>query len=136
MMKTLAWICVGLTVAACGSAPVSTAEASDVPASRVFDPSLLTARAGTLPIVIKRDSGFVGGGCNAKVFVDGQAVADLNTSEKVTLHLTPGRHFLGARHNCMGTLAELQAQIEPNGPRTFRIGTGMNGDFSLQPTAF
>lgn len=121
---------------ACGSAPVSNAEAADVPTSRIFDASLLSARPGAVAVVIKRDAGFVGGACNAKVFVNGSAIADLATSEKVVVYLAPGQHMLGARHNCMGTLAELQVRMDQPGARTFRIGTGPNGDFSLQPTAF
>jgi len=124
------------SLAACASAPVSTSESADVPASRVQNSALLSPRPGTQALVIKRDSGFVGAGCNVAVYVDGAAVAELAASEKVTVHLAPGQHFLGARHNCMGTLAELQTKVEPGSPRTFRIGTGMNGDFSLQPTAF
>lgn len=97
---------------------------------------MLAARPGTVALVIKRDSGFVGAGCNAKVFVNGSAVADLATSEKIVVHLPPGQHMLGARHNCMGDFAELAVVVQPSAPRSYRISTGANGAFALQQTAF
>lgn len=128
-------VCAAL-LAGCATEPVSTAQAANVPASRVFDASLLTARPGASPIVIKRDSGMSGAACNVKIFVNGSAVADLATSEKITLHMPPGRHMLGARHNCTGSLAEQPLILQQPIPHTFRIGMGFNGEFTLQQTAF
>lgn len=136
MRRNLILGAIATALAACGTAPVSTAEAIDVPKSRVIDSSLLNPRAGSVPIVIKRDSGLVGSACNAKVFVDGALIAELATSEKVTVHLGRGQHMLGAQHNCLRNLAEAPLNLEDGKPRTFRIGTGANGDFSLQQTAF
>jgi hypothetical protein len=136
MRKNTITLAVVVALAACSTSPVSTAEAVDVPASRVLDTSLLLPRAGTVPVVIKRDSGFVGGGCNAKVFINGTQVAELSTSEKLTVHLERGQHMLAAQHNCMRTIAEASVSIQDSSPRNFRISTGAMGEFTIQPTAF
>jgi len=135
-MKRSAFVIVALALQGCGTTPVSTAETTPVPASRVADSSLLVAKAGTVPLVIKRDAGLAGAACNARVYVDGSEVADLATSERITVHLSPGEHMLAARHNCTQALAEAVVRLQSGPPRTFRIGIGFGGEFTLTQTAF
>jgi hypothetical protein len=70
--------------------------------------------------------------------VNGTPVADLDTEEKVVLHLPIGEHILSAWPNgiCGGGMSEVSTTVRAGKQLNFRIGYGSNGDFSIQPTAF
>lgn len=100
----------------------------------VFD----TAREGTTPVVVKRDSGAMGAACSTRIYLDGRPMADVRPVEKVTFHLVPGDYILSAQPNgiCAGALQEVRASVRAGAPLTFRVGSGTNGEFIFVPTAF
>ncbi|GJH04626.1 hypothetical protein [Paraburkholderia terrae] len=96
MKKTLCASLVALTLVACASTNVSTADAPEIPNDHVIDKSLTNVSAGTLPVTFKRDTfGPAHALYRVKVFVDGRAVANIGSGEKLTTHLPAGRHVFG-----------------------------------------
>ena len=122
----------------CATQPVSTAVAAPVPRDRILAPELLQQKDGLGAVIIKRDSGFAGSGCSARVFVDAKPAADLRPSEQVVLHLSTGDHILSAQPNgvCGGGMVETRVRVTPTETAIFRMGYGTAGDFTFTPTAF
>lgn len=126
------------TLIGCATQPVSTAVAVPVPRDRILAPELLQQEDGRGAVIIKRDSGFGGSGCSARVFVNAKPAADLRPSERVVLHLPVGDHILSAQPNgiCGGGMVETRVRVTPTETATFRMGYGTAGDFTFTPTAF
>lgn len=123
----------------CATQPIPTSEAALVPDSRIHDRALLQPLPGTGSITVKRDSGFLGSGCNTSVYANGALIAQLAPSEKITFHMPEGKHVLSAWPNnpCGGGLTEVEASVNANKPLTYRIGSANNGGgATLYPTAF
>ncbi|EPB8575340.1 hypothetical protein ACRTL4_005081, partial [Escherichia coli] len=72
-----------LMLTACQSRPISIHDAKPAPQAKVF--KYQSAAPATL--VVMRDTGFVGAGCDASIFINGETVAKLATGEKATFHL-------------------------------------------------
>ena len=89
-------------------------------------------------LTIKRDSGFTVSACSVAVFMDGEAMADLRTSEKVTLYVRPGKHLFGARATgmCGGGAADASLISEAGKPDTLRVSVEQGGDIRIAPSAF
>jgi hypothetical protein len=122
-----------LLLASCSTQPVSTSDAREVKSAHWSEP-----QAGSAQLIVKRDSGLMGAACKVGVFVDGQEVASLGTSEKVVLHLTPGKHMLGARNGtiCGKGLAEASVELAVGSQTIYRIAILDAGGILIQPTAF
>ncbi|HEY0342105.1 MAG TPA: hypothetical protein VGC34_14965, partial [Steroidobacteraceae bacterium] len=92
----------------CATSPVSTDAARTVPDSRVLTPRWRTSAPSSGTLLVKRDSGFLGGGCAIRLSIDGVPAADLRTSEKIEFDLPPGEHLLAAGGNtCVGITTQI-----------------------------
>jgi len=140
MKKPNIFIAVALaaTLTGCATKPISNSAALPVPEKRILDKQLVIPDSNKSQITIKRDSGFLGGGCTARVFINAKPIADVNASEKVVLYLPEGDFILAAWPTgiCGGGMTEVAARVQAGIPMSFRIGYGSNGDFSINPTAF
>ncbi len=140
MNKILISSWVSILLIGCASTPTPTDSALPVPSERVLEAGkrFLNPAPQTGKVIVKRDTGVVGSACNTKIYVDGQAVAELDVAEKVTLFLPAGDHILSAQPNnpCSGGMTELAAKVRPNETLVFRFGTSGQGSPSLYPTAF
>jgi hypothetical protein len=90
-------------------------------------------------VTVKRDSGMMGSGCLSRVYIDAKAVADLDTSEKVVLHLKEGDHIISATQAgvCGGVgMVETKVSVHVGGIYNYRIAYGSNFEFGIYPTAF
>lgn len=136
-MRILATVLL-LFLAACATHPISDTEATPVPSDRVLDYTYLTPKPDTGQILVKRDSGVGGSACSSRIFLNAKPVADLFSSEKVSMYLPAGRYILSAWPNniCGGGMSEVQADVIAGQTIRFRVGYGSNGDFSIYPTAF
>lgn len=125
-------------VAGCATTPVPESAASAVPPDRLYAPALARPVSGGGTITVRRDSGMLGAGCSARVWIDGQPAADLWPSERVAIHVEAGEHIVSAQGNalCTGALLEVPANVKPGRESRLRIGYGANGQFILSPTAF
>lgn len=122
----------------CATTPVSNRNAKDVPSERIISKSSLIKNPGEGTLIVKRDSGFTGSGCNIIVYLDGNAIAELDTGEKVKFFAQPGEHILSAKQTsiCVAGLKEVGIMLKANDEKTYRIGFGGNVNMSINPTAF
>lgn len=137
-MKKLLAAAAIVATAGCSTTPVATNDATPVPLARVSNQMVLDPGPSKGTLIIKRDSGFGGSACNLRVFLNGGAVAELSTSEKITMYVTEGEHMVAAEATgiCGGKLTEARAVVNKTRPAVFRLTYGHSGELTIQPTAF
>ena len=81
-MKKIALALAIVTVTGCSTTVVPPSQAISASKEHVFKYQENEGNNGSLTIV--RDSGFVGAGCNATVYLNGERVAKLDPKEKAT----------------------------------------------------
>jgi hypothetical protein len=135
MKLLIAFAVCGMLLAGCSTTPVSIGEADPVPANRHL--SFKQSARGTVPVVIRRDSGFMSSACATQVFVNGSIAAYVRSGEIVTLHIPAGNIILGAQPDgiCAGGLIEREATLIPGRTAHYRIGYDHNGAIGLYATA-
>ena len=125
-----------LLLSACSSRPVSVADAKPAPQARVF--KYQTSAPTTL--VVMRDKGLIGAGCDASIFINGETVAKLETGEKATFHLDAGQWIVGASLEGTGLCAlnparqERETITKAGETKVFRVFTSNAGDIDILPT--
>jgi hypothetical protein len=97
-------------------------------------------------VCVTKDEAFLGKGCMARIYIDGQPAADLLSAETVTFKLPPGRHILGGgpspKAACSAFKADerLRREVDASGQAGeslgFRYLATSRGEFVLTPTAF
>ncbi|OBU11486.1 hypothetical protein [Morganella psychrotolerans] len=136
-MKKLLLITV-FTLAGCATSAVNPDLARVAPKDRVFTSDAKSENTGSVTVI--RDSGMVGGGCFATVFIDGERAAKLDPSEKTTFNVKEGEHILGAslegRGLCSSGAArqEREFNINSGDNKYYRIFTDQNGNMDIKPT--
>jgi hypothetical protein len=127
-----------LAVAGCATEPVPTSQAAPVPPSRFYAQHLSAKGPNTGAVIIKRDSGLAAAACAVGVYLNGNLVADLRTSEMVLLHLPAGEHIAGTRSSgiCFSGNSESQVIVRSGETRTYRISIDTGGTSRISPTAF
>lgn len=137
-MNPLLPLLITIFLSACSNTPVPTNQAKEVSAQRLTTPAFSSSedRAGT--IIIKRDAGTMGSLCAVYISLDGVGLAKLESEEKITAHVTPGRHIVSAQPKgaCTGGLSEQATTVSKGETQVFRASFASAGDFSLSPTAF
>lgn len=124
-----------LLLSACSSRPVSVADAKPAP-QWVF--KYQTSAPTTL--VVMRDKGMIGAGCDASIFINGETVAKLETGEKATFHLDAGQWIVGASLEGTGLCAlnparqERETITKAGETKVFRVFTSNAGDIDILPT--
>jgi hypothetical protein len=109
-LTTLASLVMVAALTGCATRPISNFDAANVPAERVIDSRYLQPIPSAGLVTIKRDSGFFGGACSTRIFVNAKPVADIRTSEKVVLYLAEEEYVFSAWPNvCGGGLSEVRA---------------------------
>lgn len=137
-MKPLVVILTACTLSACSNTPVPTNQAKEIPAQQRLTSAYSATNIDTGTIIIKRDAGEMGSLCTVYVSIDGNNLAKLESEEKVTAHVTPGRHIISAvpKGACTGGLSEQASTLSKDETQVFRVSFASAGDFSLSPTAF
>jgi hypothetical protein len=137
--NAVAALMIAVLFAACAATqPISNQAAITAPSTQILDGTLITPRPDTVEVTIKRDSGFGGSACSTRIYVDGNPVADIRSSEKIVVYLSRTEHILGASPNgwCGGGTVEVRADLRSGSPANFRVGYGSNSDFFINQTAF
>lgn len=71
--------------------------------------------------------------CDARIYANGWALADVSSGEKFVLYLPEGRHTLGTQRAgvCAGRLFEMSLEIVSGVIVVYRITYEIHGDFVL-----
>lgn len=91
-MRDILFSVAALLLAACASTTPTVSNTTPVEAAEVTGFRTPTADSGAVHIL--RDEGFAGSAVRYRLFVDNQQVATIAVSERVTIHLPAGDHFL------------------------------------------
>lgn len=127
------------SLAGCATAPIPGDQAIDVPASRVRTAKWAGNGVGTGRVIVKRDKGFSGSACFIRLFVDGESVADMDTAERLVMHLPTGEHVLSAStvgSMCGAVVVETMLNADSSRTKMLRVGFAGSMDLFIQPTAF
>ncbi|MGJ0125949.1 hypothetical protein [Pantoea sp. RHCKP32] len=137
-MKKSAILITALLLTGCSTAVVPPGEAITAPNDRVF--KYQSSSAGDSALTIIRDSGMIGAGCFATVYINGERVAKLNPKEKATFYLPTGEWAIGANVEGNGLCAfsgerqERYISLKSGEHKAARVFTGDDGVMDIRPT--
>lgn len=123
-----------LGLAGCSTTPVSSSLAKEVKASSSYQ-----FRQAYVPVTIIRDKGMIASACAITAFINGNKVAELNTSEKVVAYVEPGELIVGAGFIGSGLCngapkREREFIIKEAQPRSLRIFIDQSANVDILPT--
>lgn len=134
-MRFLIGIFVFVLVAGCGSSPVSADRADPVPTTRLF----AFGDKAEAQLIVTRDGGLYGSGCNYRFYIDGTLAAEFAAGEVARFGLPAGRHILGSTFSGAcggGSVVEREIDIRPGETMKRRISVLIGGVQDISPTAF
>lgn len=136
-MKNLAAVTMVVALSGCATSAISPKEASPIPGDRLF--GLQSPPSGAHGnLVVTRDEGFMGGGCNTLINIDGKRVGEIASGEVATFYVAEGRHIIGAEIDealCPDVLKEREFTVQGGETRKYRISIDATGSMDLSPTA-
>ncbi|EOZ3195855.1 hypothetical protein ACQL2C_004317 [Yersinia enterocolitica] len=127
-----------LALTGCATEVVPPSKAINAPSDRVFKYQQVSPDQATLVVV--RDSGYIGGGCYATIFINGERVAKLDPKEKASFNLPAGNWSVGATWEgaalCSAAVErqERDVNLVAGKSKTVRIFTDSNGTMDVRPT--
>ena len=132
-MRALIYMLASTLLAGCATSPVPAEKADPVPSARLYayQPPL----SGQATLIITRDKGFTGSGCNTKISIDGQRAASIASGESAKFYLAAGEHMISAS-SCGSELKEREVSIAPGATKRYRISIDSSMSMDLSPTLF
>jgi len=130
-LKFISTVIALLLLTACATTPIPSGKADPVPSSRLF--AYQNPAADGAVLIVTRDSGFVGGGCNTSVSIDGRKAAEIGAGETAKFYVASGEHIVGAS-SCGSGLKEREANIKAGATKKFRISIDSSMSMDLSPT--
>jgi len=118
-------------LAGCATSPVPSGQAEPVPSSRLF--AYQKQDGADAVLIVTRDKGFIGGGCNTTVSIDGKKSAEIGTGETARFFVPSGEHIVGAS-SCGSGLKEREATLKAGATKRFRISIDSSMSMDLSPT--
>ncbi|WP_082224382.1 hypothetical protein [Pseudomonas trivialis] len=130
-MKLIMGVLAVAFLAGCATSPVPSGQADPVPSSRLFAHQKQAGSDASL--IVTRDKGFIGGGCNTTISIDGQKAAEIGTGETARFFVTAGEHIISAS-SCGSGLKEREATLKAGSTKKFRISIDSSMSMDLSPT--
>lgn len=127
-------------LAGCSTSPISADKARLAPAERVT--GYQSSVEGGGKIIVTRDTGFIGGGCFAGIYLNGDRVAKLDPGEKAVFSVKSGEWIVGAGLEGSGLCAvnperiEITESVGPGQTKKFRVYNPGDNSFRIAPTTF
>ncbi|MEL4014398.1 hypothetical protein [Dryocola clanedunensis] len=137
-MKKLLLALAIIGLSGCATEVVPPSKAIKAPSERIY--KYQSEEKGNTSLTVIRDSGFTGGGCFASIYIDGDLVAKLNTSEKATFYLNSGDRAVGAVLDGKGLCGangerqERYISLNPQEHKYVRVFISSGGDMDIRPT--
>ena len=138
MRKTLTAMTL-IALAGCATSPVPSAKAVKAPADRLLAYQSDLPNSGKITVI--RDSGFLGGGCYATIFLNGDRAAKLDPKEKATFILPPGEWVVGAALEGGGLCGanekrtETETILKRGQEKYFRVFSAPEAGLDVRPTS-
>lgn len=131
---SIVFLCI-LALAGCATRPVG---ADDAKPGTIIQNPWLSPLPGTGEVLVIRDKGYMGSACAEKIYVDSQEVAELRTSQRVSVYLPPGEHIAGVQPTsiCAGGSAALSINVVAGRRQVYRVARQQSGDLKIEPSAF
>jgi len=133
-----------LSLVGCSTTPVKYTDSKPVSSERVYDAYSKYSQphqSGSKVIVV-RDSGAMGSAGSASLFVNGEIVARLDTSESIVLNVGLGDNLFGIAPGTKLSfeadnteLIEQALQVSPNKTYYYRVTIDVNNGLILQRTS-
>ncbi len=130
-MKLIFGVLALALLAGCATSPVPSGQADPVPSSRLF--GYQKQGSADAVLIVTRDKGFVGGGCNTTISIDGQKSAEIGTGETARFFVPAGEHIISAS-SCGSGLKEREAALKAGATKKFRISIDSSMSMDLSPT--
>lgn len=130
-MKLIMGALAVVLLAGCATSPVPSGKADPVPSLRLF--GFQSQESTDAVLVVTRDTGFVGGGCNTTISIDGKKAAEIGTGESARFFVSAGEHIISAS-SCGSGLKEREANIKAGTTKKFRISIDSSMSMDLSPT--
>lgn len=136
-MKTLQYILVVsiIFITGCTTSPVSVESAKNIPNERI----LVKNTMGDSKVIVTRDSGMLGSGCNLKLLINDTEVAIYAAGETATFNVSHGLIVFGLARGSSGLCAlngnfilNYESHINESSINYYRIVTMGNGGLDIQ----
>lgn len=132
-MRILIGALTAALLAGCATDPIPAEKADTVPSNRIHGFQQKTAGSATL--IVTRDTGFTGSGCNTKLSVDGRLAGEIAAGESAKFYLPAGEHMISAAA-CGSGVKERETTIQAGATKRFRISLDSAMSMDLSPTSF
>lgn len=136
-MKNIFILLFLLGVSGCSTSVTQPNQALNAPSERVFKFQNAEEQQS---ITVIRDNGFIGGGCYASVYINGELSAKIDPKEKVRFYLPKGEYAVGAalegRGLCgvNGARQERYINLGEQQNKYVRVFIDEGGDLDIRPT--
>ena len=121
----------------CTTTPVPSSSAKPIPIDRVYSVQSTTPEEGRALLVVTRDKGWKAQACVARIYVDGELVADLKASEQIRLYVPEGPHLVGVSgERCLGGADQASVDVTRAQPVLLRVSMGGGVGMKIEPSAF
>ena len=75
--------------------------------------------------------------CEARLYVDGDLIADLRASEQILLYVEEGAHLVGVSgERCLGGADQASVEVTRAKPVLLRVSMGSGVGMKIAPSAF
>ena len=126
-----------MLVASCTTTPVPSSSAKPIPIERIYSTQSTQPEQGHALLVVTRDKGWKAQACIARLYVDGELVADLKASEQIRLYVAEGPHLVGVSgERCLGGADQTSVDVTRAKPVLLRVSMGSGVGMKIEPSAF
>jgi hypothetical protein len=130
-------IAMAMLTAGCTTTPVPSSSAKPIPMERIYSVQSTKPEQGHALLVVTRDKGWKAKACTARIYVDGELVADLKASEQIRLYVAEGPHLVGVSgERCLGGADQASVEVTRAKPVLLRISMGSGVGMKIEPSAF
>ena len=126
-----------MLVAGCTTTPVPSSSATPIPIERIYAVDATKPQEGHALLVVTRDKGWKAMACVARLYVDGNLIADLRASEQIRLYVEEGAHLVGVSgERCLGGADQASVEVTRAKPVLLRVSMGSGVGMKIAPSAF
>ncbi len=123
-----------INLAGCSTTALRTGHERTIPAEHIFITEYTHPKPNHVSVMFTRDSGLLGSGCSAAVFINKDKAFKLDHSQSLTIYLPPGNHFFSAGMNgglCGSDIKSDSVTLDPGRGIEYRISMSISNVLTL-----